>query len=251
MAKRGSPDVFLLVDGYNISGDTIEMEQIKETLPPERTDGMGDSWTEYTHVGIKGGGINHRCLYDDAALATNAALTGSIGISRILLAGYEGNTKGQKCSAFQGAMETKIARMATRGELHKISAEYLTNGAIDEPTIIQVLAAQSAAGAGSSGSSDNGAGTSNGGVFYVQVPALTLGGYTSVTIVLQHSSDNGGADPWATLVGCTITSTSAPDKARVEVAAGTTVDRYLRANVTWNGAGSGQSVTYVVAFQRN
>lgn len=252
MAKYGQGSVFLLVDGYNISGDTFEMEKIKEAAV-EQTDGFGDTWVERTATGIKSGGITHRCFYDDAALATNAALVAGVGVSRVLLAGLEGNVQGRKCVGFEGAMQTKFVRNPVRGELHKCSAEYLNNGDIDEPKIIQVLAAQGSTGTGSSGSLDNAAGSSNGGVAYLEVTGLTLGGYTSVTVVLQQSSDNGGADPFSALVTFTNVVGSTPGSTwaqRIEVAPATTVERYLRASITFNGAGSGQSITYTVAFER-
>lgn len=253
MAKYGADDVLLLVDGYNIGGDTIELSAVKEATL-EESHGFGDTWVEQSAVGQNRGGVSHKGFLDDADNATIDALvhesgTQKPGTSRVLCALLEGNTQGKKAIAFRGAMESKVARNAARGELTKISAEYLNNGAVDEPKIIQVLAAQSAAGAGSSGSLDNAASSATGGTAYLQITSLTLGGYTSVTIKLMESSDNGVGDAWAQ-VGTAFVAATAIGAQAINIATGTTVERYLRAEITWNGAGAAQSVTYAVLFQR-
>lgn len=147
-------------------------------------------------------------------------------------------------------VQAQYSRLPARGELTKVSANYSTTGEIDEPNIVQILAAQTSGGAGSSGALDNTASSANGGAAYLQITGLTLGGYTSVSIVLQHSSDNGVGDPFVQ-IGSAFANATTTGAQRVRIADGTTVKRYLRAFVTWNGAGSGQSVTYCVAFARN
>lgn len=252
MAKYGSDDVFLLIGGYDISGNSFALNEETEAIE-EETHGFGDIWVERTAVGVYKGGVSHESFYDDAALQTNAAALAALGVNTVLVAGLEGNTQGRKVIGYEGALETKFSRLPKRGELTKISAEYMGSGFCENPKIVQILAAQSAAGTGSSGSLDNTAGTSNGGSAYLELTGLTLGGYTSVTIKIQQSSDNGGGDPFSDLVTFTNVVGASPGATwaqRAVVNPGTTVERYLRATITWNGAGSGQSVTYVVAFER-
>ncbi len=88
---------------------------------------------------------------------------------------------------------------------------------------------------------DGGAGTTNGGVAHLHVSAYAT--LTSDAIIIEHSVD--GSTAWATLV--TFTSVTAVGSQRIEVAAGTTVRRYLRVSDTVVGSGS---VTRHVAFAR-
>src|SRR5437870_7619029 len=250
MSKHGQPDVFLLVDGTDLSGDTIELTPAEPEAILERTDGFGDSWIAQTFVGLKnGGGVTHRTYYDDALLASNATLVGLSGNSRTLVCGLEGNVKGKKAIAFS-VVQTRTHRQTVRGELHKILAQYISNGIVDGPVILQHLNPETAAGVTSDGSTDNGAGTTNGGRAYVAIGNLTLGGYTNVIVSLQHSNDNGGTDPWTTLVALG-TFTTGNQAAQVVMAAGTTIKRWTRITLTWTGAGSGQSVTVMAALPRD
>lgn len=87
---------------------------------------------------------------------------------------------------------------------------------------------------------DNAASTANGGCGVLHVAAYS--GLTNVVFKVQHSTDNSS---WADLV--TFTTVTAIGSQRVEVAAGTTVNRYLRffADVTGSG-----SVTPQMSFAR-
>ena len=250
MAKYGSPSTFLLIDGYNLTGDSFEMATDKETLPLIETQGFGDSWIEQTAPGVYRGTLDHKTFYDDDALASNVALVTQMGTGRVLLAGVEGNTQGKKAIGMT-AMQVNYQRTVARADLHRVAAKYMTTGALDEAKIVQILAAQTSNGAGSSGALDNAASSANGGVAYLEVTAVTLSGYTSISVTLQESSDNGVGDAWATVVGCAFTTATARTAQRVEVAAGVTVERYLRALVTLVGTGTSPSITYTVAFARN
>lgn len=86
----------------------------------------------------------------------------------------------------------------------------------------------------------------NGGAAYLQVNALTLGGYTNFAPLAVHSSDNVSYTTLATFA----TVTTAPSAQRVVVAAGTLVKRYTAVSWTYNGAGSGQSVKFFSGFAR-
>lgn len=88
---------------------------------------------------------------------------------------------------------------------------------------------------------DNGALTANGGAAHLHVTDLT--GLTGDQIIIEHSTTGVGA--WATLV--TFANVTALTSERVEVAPGTTVNRYLRVGDDVTGTGS---ITRSVAFSR-
>lgn len=88
--------------------------------------------------------------------------------------------------------------------------------------------------------------TQNGGAAYLQVSALTLGGYTNFAPLVKHSTDN----VTFTTLGTFSVVTAAPNAQRLVVAAGTAVNRYLAMSWSYGGAGSGQSVKFFVGFAR-
>jgi len=88
---------------------------------------------------------------------------------------------------------------------------------------------------------DQAAGTTNGGVAHLHVTAFS--GLTSNACRIEHSVD--GSTSWATLAS--FTTYSALTSQRVEVAAGTTVRRYLRVVDDVTGSGT---TTRFVSFAR-
>lgn len=115
-------------------------------------------------------------------------------------------------------------------------------GSPDDGTDIGVLlhALSAETADGSATGVDNAAGTTNGGVGTVHATAYA--GLTSAIITIDHSTDNSS---WSTLL--TFTTLTSIGYERKLVAAGTIVNRYLRATVDVTGAGS---ITYAVAFAR-
>ncbi len=90
---------------------------------------------------------------------------------------------------------------------------------------------------------DNAVLTTNGGIAVLQVFNVT-GTTPSATIVLQHSVDNITYTDLATF-----SAKTAVDGEYVTVAAGTTVNRYLRAR--WTISGTTPSFNFNLAFKRN
>ena len=88
--------------------------------------------------------------------------------------------------------------------------------------------------------------SANGGYAYLMVPALTLGGYTNLAVLVKHSLDN---TTFITLGTFTVVTT-APAAQRLVVAAATPVYRYLDCAWAWTGSGSGMSATFMVGFAR-
>jgi hypothetical protein len=241
MAKYGQDDVFVLVDGYDISGDTFELSPEIEALL-EQTDGFGDAWEEQSAVGVKRASVAHRSFYDDADDATAEALVGQVS-PRVFTAGVEGNAQGRRVVSSNGILQRRSARGVNRGELHKISAEY-EGAKMEDSTIIQSLAAESGAGVTSDGSHNFATALETGGTAYLQVTALTLGGYTSITVKLEHSPDDA---VWADLATFT-NVTAAPFAQAVDIVGD--IDDFVRASLTLNGAGSGESITLLAALRR-
>lgn len=212
----------------------------------EETTALGDSATEHTYTGIQKATLTQQGFYDDAAAGQNAAFAANIGTAPVLCFGIEGNTIGEKFIGYSGAMQVTWERIANRGQLHKANARYDGSGIVEEGLILQDHSAETGASGDTTASSvDNSASSASGGSGYVQVSALTLGGYTNAVIKVRHSADNV---TYADLIA--FTAVTAAQTAERKTVTGT-VNRYLAASYAFTGAGSGQSVTYMAGFKRN
>lgn len=113
--------------------------------------------------------------------------------------------------------------------------------AIDYGVSLHALSAE--VGTVNGTSVDNAAPTTNGGVGTLQVTAIA-GAAPSVVIKVQHATDNA---TWVDLITYTA-STAANTAQRTEIAAGTTIRRYLRIVCTFGGTTT--SITFNVCFAR-
>lgn len=240
MAKYGQADVFLLIDGYDISGDTFELTHNVEALR-EQSDGFGDQWVHEDYVGLKTSTISHRSFYDDAAGKTQDALVSKQGLERILTAGIEGNVQGRQAVCFPSIVNSQMNRSTVRAELQKISADYASDETYDA-TIVQSLAEQAGDGPTTDGSLDIGGYAENNAIIFLQMTALTLGGYDDVDVVVEHSEDD---DIWVELGA--FEGIDAAPFGGVLIAEGP-VEQYVQVDLTWNGTGTDESATLLVAI---
>lgn len=245
MTKYGSDSVaFLLIGGYSVLGVTTDIEESVEKFTEETTP-LGAAWPTHEQTGLLKAMFSQKGFYDDAANSSNDALVGLSGSDRVLCYGLQGNTIGRGCRIVAGALESKYQRQLSRGALHKAAAEYAVDGNSDDGKILRTLGSDTGSSGNTQASSvDNAASSANGGIGALQVTALTLGGGTSVTFKVRHSTDNV---TFADLI--TFTNVTSAPAAQSSVVAGT-VNRYLAASYAFNGSPSGQSVTYMIAFAR-
>lgn len=243
MGRRGPSEVLLLVGGYDIGVLSHSLDINKSILIEETTNfGVGD--TEAASVGIKRADIALTAYYDDDDNKTSEALVGNEGTERVLVAGVSGNVQGRSMVGWKGATQMNSARSANRTELTKIATGFESSGDIEEGVIIQALVADAGDGATPDGSWDHVEAATRLAA-YLQVTELTLGGYDSVTVKIQESSSDGGGDPFADKV--TFTNITA-DTTAERIAIGSSVEQYTRVTLTWNGTGSSESVTLLVAI---
>lgn len=244
MAKYGSDKVaFFLIDGFSVLGDTTELSDDKEAVT-ERTDPLGVTDEEHSFVGLRRASLSQSGFYNDDAGRMNEALVSSNGAHRVTCYGVEGNTTGRRFVGIGGLMQVRYQRTATRGELHKASAEYQVSGQVDEGVILHPLGAETEDGDSESDSVDGGASSSDGGVGFLQVPELELGGHDDVTIRILDSADN---TTFAELIAFTAVD-DAPLAERKSVSG--TVEQYLATDWEFGGSGSDPSITFMAGFAR-
>ncbi len=246
MAKYGSDDVsFWLVDGYSLAGLLADITLDGPEALLEETHGFGDSWVEQEPVGLYQWSASQNGWIDDATNASLDALSGQDGAERVMCFCVKGNAIGQSFDGLAGPFQMKHTKTLSRGALSKIAADFSGSGRYDEGLILHELSEETADGDTESSGVDNGASSSNGGAAYLQVTALDLGGYDDVTVRALHS-----ADDVTYVAAATFTDVAAAPAAERVLDTGT-INRYLASDWTFNGTGSGQSISFMVGYARH
>jgi hypothetical protein len=109
---------------------------------------------------------------------------------------------------------------------------------VDMGFVVHALTAETADGNGTTVDRGVGSTTTGGGIAAIHATAYS--GLTSAALKIQHSTDNS---VWADLVS--FTTLTAIGSERKSVAAGTTINRYVRVVTDVTGTGS---ITFLVAF---
>ena len=240
--RKGSADVgFLLSGGFDLLGTSTVFNEEREAILEDATV-LGDADEQHAYVGVKRFSLSQEGFYDDASDGSNDALIGLA--QRVVCYGPEGNTLGKKMVGFEGPIQHMYRRVMSRGALHKANADYQGSGKAEDGIVQHIHTAETAA-SGEATRQDNSSSSANGGVGYLQVSALALGGYTDVTLKLRDSSDDIA---YADLVVFANVST-APTAERKTVAG--TVEKFVKAEWAFNGAGSGQSIKFMTGFVRD
>lgn len=247
MAVYGPTSVpFFFVGGRDLLASILfDFEDGTET-DTEEAHGLGGSgWKEHKAIGVRHAMLSQRGFFDDATDGVNQALSGNQAVQQIISYGLNGGTVGKKLIGLSGAFASTYVRALSRGGIHKANATYSLAGQKDEGVIVHAKTAETGVPWNTESTSvDNTVSSAAGGAGYLQVPALTLGGFTSATVKVRHSVDNV---TFADLLTFTVV-TASPSAQRATVTG--TVNRYLATAGSWNGAGSGQSITPVMGFAR-
>jgi len=240
--KRGSDKVgFLLVDGYDLLGASTELRDDVEA-GTERGDGFSETYERQVYTGIKRATLEQSGFYESNAAAVHQALSGQNGVSRIVNYAMEGNVLGQRAVGWQGAMQTKYVRVASRGALTRANSSYAVHGHVDEGLVLATHALREGDG-DTEATPLEGAQTTDGAAFYLQVSQLDLDGLASCVVTIREN-DGGG---WADLVAfIPVTATGAQ---RIFVDG--TIEKDLA--VTWAFTGlatESPSITFAVVASR-
>lgn len=207
------------------------------------TTNFGSGGSKTYIAGLKDGTLSLAGLFDGAAGAVDVVLSGALGTNDVVTtvmpqgAGTIGNR-----AILAWSTETSYDVTTPVADVVSVSAEFQADGGIDNGVVLADLSARTASVAAGT-AVDNSASSANGGVAHLHVTANTRNG--STTVKVQHSVDNS---VWVDLVTFTAVGTSTTTSERTVVAAGTTVNRYLRHTMSIGGTTG--SITYSVAFAR-
>lgn len=246
MARKSSADVgFLLIGGRSVLGAPLtEIGESRERLV-EQVDGLGDTDDKWGDVGVSQFEMTQSGFYNSGTGSYHEAL--ELSNPQVLMYGPEGNAIGDDIVALSG-VRTTYNRLPARGEFHKANAVYKAEDGPEELGKSRISAhhvARTTAGPTDTASHDWTAATTVGGAAYLGVSALTLGGYTNLTVKVRHSTDDIS---FSDLVTFTVV-TSAPAAERKTIAG--TINRYTLTRHEFIGAGSGQTATFAVGIGRS
>lgn len=241
---RHGKNTIVMFDKYDLS-TYFNMATTSAMAEPVDTTTFGSANKTYA-VGMKDATVAFEGLWDGLTDAVDEVLSAAVGSTtdKVITVGSEGAAIGRRAKLIN-SIESSYEIKSAVADMVTISAEVQasgTKGGLDGGVLL--AAQQTVSSVTANTSVDNAASSANGGVAHLHVTSNSRNG--AATIKVQHSANNS---TWADLVVFTATTSSTTTSQRVEVAAGTTVNRYIRANVSAI-AGSTGSVTITVGFAR-
>ena len=233
----------VLLDAYNLSAYLNEAST-SSGLETSETTAFGLDSKTYV-AALKDATISLSGMFESSTTAGLDPVMASIVASNtdnVVTILPEGMIDGSR-ALIAAAQETSYEITAAVADVVTASVEMQVDGGLDSGVALNAGTTVSSATTTNSTSVDNTASTANGGVANLHVTTNSRDGAT--TFKVQHSSDNS---TWVDLVTFASVSSSTISQEQVVVAAGTTVNRYLRAQATTTGASG--SVTYTISFAR-
>jgi len=238
---RHGKNVNVFLDQYDFSTYFNDVTA-STSVDTAETSAFGTSAKTYV-VGHRDGTVSLSGMFESTeSTGTDQYFATALGsATKIkLIVAPEGNSNGAGAIMLV-ADDTSYEVSSAIADIVQASAEFQSTDAVEHGKILSSGSAVTATGNGTG--VDNTLATTNGGAGFLSVPVNTRNG--NITVKIQHSADNS---TFADLVTFTVVSSTTKTSQRVEVASGTTVNRYLRVNYTV--AGSSGSATPVVAFTR-
>lgn len=240
MAFGHGKNTRVLWDEFNLSTYFNELSTSRE-LDLAETTTFGTAFKTYL-AGIKDGSLSASGFFDPEAGASDVVLAAALSASAtpiITICREALDAVGDRAELLTGR-QTSYEISASTDEAVSVSADVQANGGLDSGIVLHALEAET--GDGDETAVNHGAATTNGGIAHLHATAYS--GLDDATITISHSDDNFVADDEVLV---TFTQLTAVGKERVVVAAGTTVNQYLRVSTDATGTGS---ITFAVAFAR-
>lgn len=246
MSKQTGLGAAFYVDGYDLSGDIGSLSRINSARGVTEVTGIDVSAMERLHT-HRDGGMEWTAWFNDAAAQAHPVLKTIPSTDRQAMYCHRA-TAGSPAAA---CVCKQLSYDGNRGT----DASYVLNVTAESNGYGLEWGKLMTAGKRTDTTGTNGAsvdfsssvfsGSSTFGLqAYLQVFAVTG---TSVTVKLQESSDNGGADAWADVTGGAFTAATGIGAQRIQTSRTQTVERYLRAVTT----GTFTSATFALMVVRN
>lgn len=238
---RHGKSVKVYVDEFDFSSYFNDVSA-STTVETAETSTFGSSAKEFI-TGLVDGTVSLSGMFEGTADEGTddyfATVLGGATKQKVIVA-TEGHANGYRAVMLESD-STSYEVSGAIADVVQASAEFQSSDGVEHGVILSSGSTVTSTGNGTS--VDNGASSSNGGVAFLSVPTNTRNG--NITVKVQQSADNS---TFTDLVTFTAVTSAQKTSERVEVAAGTSVARYLRVNYTV--AGSTGSATPIVAFSR-
>lgn len=246
MAKSSGMGMAVFVDGYDISGDFQSFGRLGGGPAVIETTGVDKSAFERIG-GLRDGAIEGVTYFNPETIAGGGSADRSHLVlklppaaDRLVSVAHPASGEVLNLVAKQVNYDPTVAQdkaitinLSCQGNAYGAEwGKLLTGGKLTH------------SGAGNVASVDFGAGASFGLQAHLHVFAFTG---TSATVKLQESSDNGGADAWADVVGGAFTAATGRTTQRIQTARNQTVERYLRVVTT----GTFTNLVFMVSAEIN
>lgn len=236
-----SKDVQVLVNQYDLSG-YFNAFNVSAQQATHDTTCFGNQSPAYAG-GLKSGNIAADGLFSaDALLGSDVALPPLLGTNAVITLLPKGGTVGNRAYTLQDVVKSYDIGVKVADMIRNHIAADSVDG-YDYGVSLHALQAETATANGTA--VDNGAATTNGGVAQIHLTVMSGTSTPTLTAKIQHSTDNS---TWADLAGGAFTALTALGSQRQTIAAGVTVNRYLR--VVFTIAGTTPSFTFQVSFAR-
>lgn len=237
MAKQSGLGDALWISGYDVSGDTQQINEIQGGAAPIDVTGINKSAMERI-LGVRDGKIDATTFFNPTngigqLKSVHERLSLLPTTDQIVTYG-RGTTLGSPAACLVSKQLNYDMKRGAAGEVNFDVSSVANGNGLEWG--VQLTAGQRTDTAATNGTGvDFGLGSSGtgpsvfGAQFYLHVFAFTG---TSVTVKIQESGDNGVGDAWADVTGGTFTAATGITTQRLETARGQTVERYLRAVTT-------------------
>jgi hypothetical protein len=173
------------------------------------------------------------------------ALSTAGGSDMVVSVLIEGNTVSNRCWSYQAARVSEVEAVLSLDDVHKLTPGITVRGAVDYGFLATPYATRATAGNTDTAYADMGAISTPGARAYLHVGALTLGGATSATVVVRHSSDHITFNPHGSGSFANVTAT--PTNWGQCITLTGLVNRYISTSWIYNG-GAGTNISYLTTI---
>ena len=230
----------VLTDDFDLS-NFLNNATVSQSVDTPETTTFGSSDRSYI-VGHNEGTISFEGFFDGTTASADSIFHAALGntTDKVVTVSTDSTSIGGR-AVLAASASTSYEISSPLTDVVSVSAEAIADGGLDSGVWLVCQTAVSTTT--NTTGVDNAASSANGGVAHLHV---TTNARTATTVIaVQHSADNS---TWADLVVFGTVALSGLDSERVEVASGTTVNRYLRTRTTI-ATGTG-AITRSVAFSR-
>lgn len=241
MAKQGGMGDNLYVGGYNLSGDIGSLGKIGGGPAPLDLTGIDKSAFE-RRGGLRDGSIEFTSYFNPSIDQAHDRLSDLPTID-VLVSYFRGTALGGQSANLVGKQINYDPSRAADGSL-TIGVQALANGFGLEWGTSMTAGRRTDGTAGAGTAVDFGAASAFGLQAYLHVFAFTG---TSVTVKLQESSDAGGVDTWADVVGGGFAAATGVTSQRIATTSNLAVEQFLRVVTT----GTFTNAVFAVSVARN